>query len=333
MATYKGTKGFTVQILSSDPTSGDTAGLLFFNSTDNEFKYVTPGGAISQGTWASGGNINTARRAMSSSGSSQNAGLIFGGTIAPQVANTESYNGTSWTEVNDLNTARSAANLGVSGTQTSAIMASGETPNRNEAETWDGTNWTSVGNINSGRYSSMGLATSNTSGLICGGEPPPGTFSVNTEVWDGSSWTEVNNLNTARNRGAGVGTVTDGIVCGGQISPPNGPSTVTEKWNGTSWTEVNDTNKGTRGQGMAGTGGTSALIFGSTPSVATTEFFDGTSWTEVADLALGRASSGGWGLATAAGAAGGNPEAPGNTTAVTEEFTVPDVLIKTVTDS
>ena len=72
---------------------------------------------------------------------------------------------------------------------------------------------------------------------------------------------------------------------------------------------------------MAGTGGTSALIFGSTPSVATTESWDGTSWTEVADLALGRASIGGWGLGTAAGAAGGNPEAPSNTTASTEEFT------------
>ena len=40
MATYKGTKGFTVQILASDPTSESTVGLLFFNSTDNEFKYA-----------------------------------------------------------------------------------------------------------------------------------------------------------------------------------------------------------------------------------------------------------------------------------------------------
>jgi hypothetical protein len=36
------------------------------------------------------------------------------------VANTESYNGTSWTELNDLNTARRHT-MGSAGTQTAAL--------------------------------------------------------------------------------------------------------------------------------------------------------------------------------------------------------------------
>ena len=102
MATYKGTKGFTVQILASDPTSTDTPGLLFFNSTDNKFKYVRPGGA-SAGTWASGGDLGTARAAMGfSSNGTQAAALAFGGNELPGISKkNESYNGTTWSEIAD----------------------------------------------------------------------------------------------------------------------------------------------------------------------------------------------------------------------------------------
>jgi len=128
MATYKGTKGFTVQILADDPTSEDTVGLLFFNSTDNEFKYVRPGG-ISAGTWASGGNINTARQQNAGCGI-QTAGLCVGGESGPPPfaarAFSEEYNGSSWTEGNDLNTAR--AFLTVLGLQTAALAVGGYDP-------------------------------------------------------------------------------------------------------------------------------------------------------------------------------------------------------------
>ena len=60
MATYKSTKGLSVEVLAADPTTDDTVGLLYLNTTDNEFKYVRPGG-VSVGTWASGGNLNTSR--------------------------------------------------------------------------------------------------------------------------------------------------------------------------------------------------------------------------------------------------------------------------------
>ena len=51
MTTYKGIKGFTVQKLSSDPATASSVGQIYYNSTSNAFKYVTPGGA-SSGTWS-----------------------------------------------------------------------------------------------------------------------------------------------------------------------------------------------------------------------------------------------------------------------------------------
>ena len=44
MTTYKGIKGFTAQTLSSDPTTASSVGQIYYNSTGNVFKYVTPGG-------------------------------------------------------------------------------------------------------------------------------------------------------------------------------------------------------------------------------------------------------------------------------------------------
>jgi hypothetical protein len=64
MAEYKDIKGFKVQTVSTDPAAS----------------------IIATGTWASGGNLNTARPGAQ--------------------AVVESWNGTSWTEVGDLNTAR-----------------------------------------------------------------------------------------------------------------------------------------------------------------------------------------------------------------------------------
>ena len=77
MTTLKNLKGTGIQFLDADPV-----------------EYV--------GTWASGGSVNTARQYGAGIGSST-AGLIFGGSSPPVVANTEQYNGTAWTEVNDLN--------------------------------------------------------------------------------------------------------------------------------------------------------------------------------------------------------------------------------------
>ena len=58
MATYKGIKGFKVDSLTSDPTTEDSVGQFYYNSTSNAFKYVQPGG-VAAGTWSSGGALNT----------------------------------------------------------------------------------------------------------------------------------------------------------------------------------------------------------------------------------------------------------------------------------
>ncbi len=86
-----------------------------------------------------------------------------------QVANTETWNGTSWTEVNDLNTsmqqlAGDGTAAGSAGTQTAALATPGGNPivtateflGNSESqvantETWDGTSWTEVGDLNNAR--------------------------------------------------------------------------------------------------------------------------------------------------------------------------------------
>jgi hypothetical protein len=100
MAEYKGIKGFKVQTVSTDPAAS----------------------IIATGTWAAGGDLNTARAWLGGAGI-QTASLGFGGSTPAATGVTESYNGTSWTEVNDLNTARMA--LSGTGTQTAALGAGG----------------------------------------------------------------------------------------------------------------------------------------------------------------------------------------------------------------
>ena len=76
MAEYKTLKGFEIQFLESDPAN-PIVGQVFYNSTTQTLKGVIAGGGPS-GTWASGGNLNTARRNLGGTGT-QTAALAFGG--------------------------------------------------------------------------------------------------------------------------------------------------------------------------------------------------------------------------------------------------------------
>jgi hypothetical protein len=58
MATYKGIQGFTIQNLSADP-SNPIEGQVWYNSTSNVWKVEE---ATTAGAWATGNNMNTARR-------------------------------------------------------------------------------------------------------------------------------------------------------------------------------------------------------------------------------------------------------------------------------
>jgi hypothetical protein len=150
------------------------------------------------------------------------------------------------------------------------------------------------------------------------------------------AWTEVNNLNEGRYFLASVsaGSNTAALAVSGQ--DPSGNVTSVESWNGTNWTEVNEVSKAAYGRN--GNGSTVAgLVFGGDGGgvTAQTESWNGTSWTEVNDLSTARRSGGneisqsGADGTTALMAGGATP----SDTGITEEWTVPEYVVKTFTTS
>ena len=120
MATYKQIYGTNVEVLASDP-SNPVEGQIWYNSTSQTLK----GYALVAGSWATAGPLNTARGTLAGAGI-QTAGLAFGGITTVNVANTESWNGTSWSQADELNTARNS--LAGSGTNTAALAFGGAAP-------------------------------------------------------------------------------------------------------------------------------------------------------------------------------------------------------------
>ena len=320
MATYKGIQGYSVKVLSSDPSpTASVEGELWYNSTAAKFKIAVSGA----GAWAAATPLNTARAYLSASNiGTQTAALVVGGTSS---APTEVYNGSTWSEETDPNTPRSKA--GGIGTSTLLTLAAGDNVSpppaaKTVTEIWNGSTWTEVADINSARYN-FGEAGTSPASLIFGGQPGAGTSNA-VELWNGTSWAEQNNLNTSAFENAGAGTSTAALSFGGRTTDEN------ESWNGTSWTEVNDLNTAREDLGGSGTQ-TAALAYGGTPgAMAVTELWDGTSWTEVADLGTARFTFQGIGPSTAAICAGGTvPPA----SLLVEEWSGAPLSVKTVTVS
>jgi hypothetical protein len=82
MTTYKEIFGKYVKNYSSDPSS-DIEGQIWYNSTSGTFKSEV----LVAGTFASGGNLSTARNAGSGAGI-QTAALYAGGNVPPPSAST-----------------------------------------------------------------------------------------------------------------------------------------------------------------------------------------------------------------------------------------------------
>jgi hypothetical protein len=76
MAEYKGIKGFKVQYLSADP-SNPIIGQTWYNSTSKDLKYTSVSTA---GAWATGNNMNTARKLLAAGGT-QTAAFGAGGAL------------------------------------------------------------------------------------------------------------------------------------------------------------------------------------------------------------------------------------------------------------
>jgi len=336
MADYKNIKGFNIQYLDSDPPN-PIEGQMWFNSTTQTLKGAEVGG-VTAGTWASGGNLNTGRVGAGGAGGSNSDGLCFGGTPAAPRAITESYNGTSWTEVADLNLGRnSGAGIGVS--STAALYVSGLIPpittpptaTKTETEQWNGTSWTEIADVNLGRWRLRGCGVTTAAIVMGGGNPWPlgGSEIANTELYNGTSWTEVNDLNQVKRQVFAFGTSTAALSAGG-YNGTVGQTSNTELWDGTSWTEVNNLNTA-RSAGAASGVQTLGIINAGEPApITATEYWDGTSWTEVNDSVVGYSNVANSQLSsTSALKFSGEP----GTQQATEEWTVPEYVVKTFTTS
>jgi len=336
MATYKGIQGFSVQTLAADPDNTSWVGSIFYNSTEGVFKTVKPGG-ISAATWASGGPMNTGRNNTFGTGQTQNGAVCAGGDYAPAISFTETYDGTSWTEVNNLNNGRQDG--AAVGTYTSALAITGTPPgpaSTTNVEAWDGTNWTAESDVNTAVQQAAGLGTSGAAlkaGGSTWGTPAPGN-KANTEVWNGSTWTEVNDLPTT-DQLKGGGSSTAGFGLGLYAVSPS--ATVYE-WDGTSWSTGTSYNTGRSrvGTSIFGTP-TEFIIYGGseTPTIRSTktEYYNGTSWTEVNDLSIAVATPGTCGTSTDALCFAGNWTSTPALNYNTQEWTVPDIVINTLTTS
>ncbi len=98
---YKKLKGQNIQVLDTDPV-------------------------LYAGTWASGGDLNTARYQMGTFGKNQNANVVVGGISGDDdyTMHSETYNGTAWTEGNNANGIRKSP--GGAGTTTAGIIFGGK---------------------------------------------------------------------------------------------------------------------------------------------------------------------------------------------------------------
>jgi len=348
MANYKDIHGFNIQSKSSDPTTG-IAGDMYYNSSTGQFKAIKDGGAPI-GSWASGGNMNSARFISGGAGAANTAAVVFGGrnpslSPGPNSNFTESYDGSSWTEVGDMNV--SASYWAGMGTSTAALAVGGSPPaTAGPTEQWNGASWTAKNALSrapsspQGATYGMGNGTT-TSALFYGGDEGSASKAL-TEEFDGTNWTEVGDLNTGRGYAAGFGTNAEQAICAGGLAYPTGNLVITEKWNGTSWTEVGDLNTGRllyNGSSTQAPYSNGVVYSGrnvsTNASFANTESWNGTSWTEVADLATARRAGGGGGTQSSAILSGGSPDGspPYSTSNVTEEWTAADFQIKTVTTS
>ena len=324
MAKYKSLKGQPIQVLTADPPA-PVEGQVWVVANPGTAS-VMKGYRLGAATWASGGNVNTARNSSRGMGAVNTAMIAAGGydgTAAQAI--TEQYNGTAWTEVGDMNTAKTqGAASGQSPYQNSIMFGGG--PAVAAAETWNGSSWTEVADLNTGRRELGGAGTSSSNALAIGGQNATDNLSI-TESWNGSAWTEVADLNTGRAEDPGAGgSNTAALIFGG--GPPNKANT--ENWNGSSWTEVADLNTAKSGAGGAGFP-TGAITFGANPASVNTEVWNGSSWTETNNLSAARRMPGAGGTSLSSLAISGLNASNGEI-ATTEEWTA-TAAVATITTS
>ena len=291
------------------------AGMANTEEFNHSFQVVTAG------AWASGGALNTNRRAVGINGigPSQNAALCVSGyppSSSSDIKNVESYDGSSWTEVGDVNLSRYRGSC--AGTTTAGLFFGGNsdvTPGgvQDLCEEYDGSSWTESGDLPTAIEAGASFGTQTAAVRAGGSAPPFPNYQTNTDEYNGSSWTAVPaTISQAVSVINGVGTETAGLIWGGSQSP-NPPSTAhpsiatTQTYNGSAFTTVNACIEQVNGQGCGGTQ-TAAFGVGGGPGTKTRmQTWDGTNWSTGPALGTGRNALSGGGTATAGLAFAGNP--------------------------
>ena len=288
----------------SEPSSFENIGQVFYNTTEQKFKYVGEGAQ----SWATGGSLSDARYGFWASFGLQTAAVACGGADSPNeyFATTEEYNGTSWGSGGNIPTALSGG--GSLGTLTAGFGAGAyrfsPAGRISDSYEYDGSSWTSGGSLSTQRISSMGFGTQ-TAGAISGGSNPGNSVVGNTEEYDGSSFSSGGALATAVSRGGTAGTQTAGIVFGGSTGSATG---VTQTYDGSSFSTNPATMNVARTSIKSGLNGsqTSTVAFGgSPPQTNATEDWDGTTWTTSTALPATVQSHGGAGTGASALSFGG----------------------------
>jgi len=319
MVAYTGIQGQNILIVSSDPAN-PVEGQIWYNTTSNtlkDYQYVTTG------SWATSGNLNTARGIIASAGTFT-AGLAVGGS-GPSAA-VEKYDGSVWT--NSTSFPVGANYMAGCGTQTAALIANPGPGYGSTVYKFNGTTWTTNPNGTPYGAEAASLFGTQTAAIWFGGGDTSSFYPATSASFNGTSFTPTPSLNNSSRYGSmATGTQTAGLAAGGG-SPT---TTNTEKWNGSTWT-----NSGAlpfsvynvSGNGV-GTQGAAMLFLGS-PANTTTQYFNGTSWSnQSASLtypATAVAASGG--TQSACFCAGGGPAI-----ATTNNWTGAGLKTRTITSS
>ena len=343
MATYKTIRGLRVKYLSADP-AGAEDGQVWYNSTTGKLRID---GIALAASWASGGNLGTARQRAGSLGTSQTSAMSFGGVAAPPNgtirAESETYNGTAWSEGGNLPTGK--FNISGFGTEAAGVAMDGRSghndPFLKTTEEYNGSAWTAVNasNTTAGIRSTSGTLTA---GLAAGGFTPPSAAPAehvnNAEEYNGTNWSNVTVMPQYQAYNCQCGTQTATLNGGGNAGP-NGPTVnanaISLDYDGTNWTagpnaNLDSSNKYTAYNGGTGTQ-TSALFLGG--EGVTTARFNGTSFSLDASVPTARGETNSAGSAPSNSAlvyAGYPVPSSGNTTI---EYTAASTQIKNISSS
>ena len=278
--------------------------------------------ATTAAAWASGGNLTTARRAMTGGAGTQTAGMIAGGYATNFSNATEEYDGSSWTNGGNYPASKYYATIG--GTQTAGFGIGGGDPVVAEGCEYNGSSWTDIGNapvsVKMGERAGI-----QTAALVAGGNNASNNPTAEAFTYDGSSFSNITDMPSVRGSGhAGGGSQTAAVMSSGYTTGSPGYVSTTIEWNGSAWGAGGDflypgqsfmNSNNTSGYDQIGAGGYLSSTSAITNLVSR---YDGTSWFTSPSIATSRQQGAGFGTQTAGAIAGGTT---GSATNATEEFT------------